>query len=136
LEPDDIDLPCPTVDQITEINASLVGGRWIRSPELLESAANQPYQTFSGEDLYPTPFDKAAALIRSIAQNQPFVEGNKRTAWLAARVLLLASGIRTKATTEEIVDLMLRLAAKEVGVDEISTFLLEHASDEVQTPVP
>ena len=100
----------------------------MRSPDLLDSAAHQPYQTFGGDDLYPTPFDKAAALIRSIAENQPFVDGNKRTAWLAGRILLRANGISIKATTEEIVDLMLRLGAKTIGVEDISDFLLEHAT--------
>jgi death on curing protein len=127
LDADEIDLPCPTVDQIAEINAFLTGERAIRSPQLLESAASQPYHTFGGHDLYPTPFDKAAALIRSLAENQPFVDGNKRTAWIAGRILLRASGIKILATSEEIVALLLQLAAKQVDVDGISTFLLEHA---------
>lgn len=107
----------------------MTGERAIRSPELLESAAHQAYQTFDGEDLYATPFDKAAALLRSIAENQPFVNGNKRTAWASARILLRANGIHIRATTDEIVDLMLKLSNKEVGVDEISSFLLDHAEE-------
>jgi death-on-curing protein len=34
--------------------------------------------TFGGEDLYPEPADKAAALMHSLVMNHPFVDGNKR----------------------------------------------------------
>ncbi len=61
----------------------------------------------------------------------------KRTAWVAARILLRASGIHVRATAQDVVDFMLRLAAKEVGVDEISTFLLQQAvSDSAETASP
>jgi len=62
-------------------------------PELLESAVALPQATMFGEDLYPHIFQKAAALLRSIAQNQSFVDGNKRIAWLAMSVFLAANGI-------------------------------------------
>jgi len=101
----------------------------MRSPELLDSAVHQAYQTYGGHDLYPTPFDKAAALIRSLTSNHPFLDGNKRTAWLAAWVLLRANNIRIVATTEEIVDLMVAVATRKLEVEDISNFLLDHAAD-------
>jgi len=101
----------------------------MRSPELLDSAVHQAYQTYGGQDLYPTPFDKAAALIRSLTSNHPFLDGNKRTAWLAAWVLLRANNIRIMATTEEIVNLMVAVATKKLEVEDISNFLLDHAAD-------
>jgi death-on-curing protein len=50
-------------------------------PELLSSAVALPQATMFGEELYPHIFTKAAALLRSIAQNQPFIDGNKRIAF-------------------------------------------------------
>jgi death on curing protein len=64
-----------SVEQVLELHFAVTKDRRLRSKELLESAINQPFQTFATEDLYPTIFDKAASLIRSIAENQPFVDG-------------------------------------------------------------
>ena len=52
----------------------------VRDIKLLESAVNNPFQTFGGEDLYPTVFDKAAQLAYGLAKNHGFVDGNKRVA--------------------------------------------------------
>ncbi len=58
------------------------GSRGIRDIGLLESAIARLFQTFDGEDLYPTTLDKAAALGESLIINHPFVDGNKRPACL------------------------------------------------------
>jgi death-on-curing protein len=54
-----------------------------RDRHLLGSAVAQPQQSAFGEDAYPAIHTKAAALLRSIACNHAFVDGNKRTALLA-----------------------------------------------------
>lgn len=54
----------------------------LRSQELLESAVFQPQQSAFGEDAYPTLASKAAAYGFFIAQNQPFLDGNKVSLWL------------------------------------------------------
>ena len=48
-----------------EIDAS----KGIRDEGLIESAVNAPFQTFDGQSLYPTIFDKAAKLFFSLVQN-------------------------------------------------------------------
>ena len=53
------------------------GASGIRNIGLLESAIARPFQTFGGEDLYPSPFDKAAAIGESLIENHPFIDGNK-----------------------------------------------------------
>ena len=65
------------------------GSHGIRDIGLLESAIARPFQTFGGEDLYRTTFEKAAALAESVIINHPFVDGNKRTGMLAMVSLLL-----------------------------------------------
>lgn len=52
----------------------------VRDEGLLESALAQPFQTFDGEELYPTVAQKAARYAYGIASNHPFADGNKRTA--------------------------------------------------------
>ncbi|MFT4154657.1 type II toxin-antitoxin system death-on-curing family toxin [Parafilimonas sp.] len=62
------------------------GANGIRDINLLESAVARPFLGF-GEDLfYKTTFEQAAALAESIIKNHPFIDGNKRTGFLAAAV--------------------------------------------------
>jgi len=49
----------------------------IRDPGLLDSALAQPSMTFGGRDLYPSEFDKAAALAVSLVLNHPFVAADR-----------------------------------------------------------
>jgi death-on-curing protein len=60
---------------------------------LLESAAEQPFQAGWGEEFYPSIYDKAACLFFSIAGGHIFRNGNKRTAVLAIDQFLMANGI-------------------------------------------
>ena len=78
------------VESIHEILIEKFGGSsGIRDREILESAVGRPYQTFDQNDLYPSPIDKAAAIFESIISNHPFVDGNKRTAYVVMRLMLL-----------------------------------------------
>jgi death-on-curing protein len=50
----------------------------VRDRGLLESAAGCPTATVFGEDAYPGPYEKAAALLHSCIRNHPLVDGNKQ----------------------------------------------------------
>ena len=52
------------------------GGKGVRDEGMLESAIARPFQTFGGEELYPTVFEKAAAIGQSIIINHPYIDGN------------------------------------------------------------
>lgn len=82
----------------------------VRDHGLLASAAVRPQTTVFGEDAYPDPFTKAAALLQSLAGNHPLVDGNKRLAWLATYVFLDLNGYRVVATQDEVVDLVVAVA--------------------------
>lgn len=58
------------------------GSKGLRDFGALDSALNRPWQTFGGEELYPTCFEKAAAIAESVILNHPFVDGNKRTGFI------------------------------------------------------
>ncbi|GAA1592084.1 type II toxin-antitoxin system death-on-curing family toxin [Streptomyces globosus] len=65
----------------------------LRSPRLLESAVHRPRARMFGTPAYEDLFEQAAALLHGLAKNHPLVDGNKRTAWLAAAVFLAVNGI-------------------------------------------
>ncbi len=117
------------VDDVLELYAEHVGSRrQLVRPELLESAVALPQATMFGAELYPHIFQKAAALLRSIAQNQPFLDGNKRIAWIAMRTFLAANGFEVHAEVDEGLQLMIDLAERKLDVDDIAEFLATHAA--------
>lgn len=60
---------------VHEFSISKFGGsNGIREVGSLESAIARPFQSFDGNDLYPTIFDKAAALGESLIVNHPFID--------------------------------------------------------------
>ncbi|AXK33162.1 type II toxin-antitoxin system death-on-curing family toxin [Streptomyces armeniacus] len=65
----------------------------LRDPGLLGSALHRPQTQVFGVEAYPDLFEKAAALLQSITSNHPFVDGNKRTAWMCAVVFLDINGV-------------------------------------------
>ena len=68
------------------------GSGGVRDIGLLESAVARPQGGFAGEEFYPDVFSKTAALGHSIIQNQPFVDGNKRTGYMSMRIFLKMNG--------------------------------------------
>ena len=64
----------------------------VRDKALLESAVAAPRSSFEGELLHESVFHAAAAYAFHLAQNQPFLDGNKRTALAAALVFLDLNG--------------------------------------------
>jgi death-on-curing protein len=89
----------------------------IRDDGLLESALNRPRQLLNyGE---PDLFDVAAAYAEGIVKNHPFLDGNKRSALMAAALFLETNGIVFTAPEEEAVLWTVALAA---GVEDVETF--------------
>src|SRR5262245_1516511 len=86
------------------------GSRGVRDNAGLESAINRPYQTFDGNELYPEPVDKAAAIFESIISNHPFIDGNKRTAYVLMRLLLKEGTLDIIATEDEKFDFVIQCA--------------------------
>ncbi|SDO37811.1 type II toxin-antitoxin system death-on-curing family toxin [Geodermatophilus sp. DSM 45219] len=86
---------CLEIEAVVEINRTVTAGRTsVLQRGALESALGQPLQTFDGVDLYPTVVHKAAVLLRGVVAAHAFMDGNKRTAWIACVVFLDHSGLR------------------------------------------
>jgi len=95
----------------------------IRDLKLLESAVNNPFQTFGGKDLYPTIFDKAAQLAYGPAKNHGFIDGNKRVAIHAMEVYLLMNGYDTDFSQDEIIQIGFDLAESNLSAEKLSAAL-------------
>ena len=61
-----------------QLIAETGGSSGLRDEGMLDSALNSPFQTFGGEDVYPSLQQKAARLCFGLVKNHPFVDGNKR----------------------------------------------------------
>lgn len=95
----------------------------IRDVKLLESAVNNPFQTFAGEDLYKTIFEKAAQLAFGLIKNHGFVDGNKRVAIHAMSVYLFINGYDTNFSQDEIVEIGMGLAESKLSAENLSKLL-------------
>ncbi|GAB2931589.1 MULTISPECIES: type II toxin-antitoxin system death-on-curing family toxin [unclassified Streptomyces] len=72
--------------------AERLGAAEVRDYGLLESALARPQASVFGQDAYPDVWQKAAALMESLARNHGLVDGNKRIAWYANWVFLHLNG--------------------------------------------
>lgn len=88
------------------------GAGGIRDLGLLESAVATPAATFGGKFMHKNLFEMAAAYAFHLAQNQPFVDGNKRTGLAAALVFLDLNGIRVRDPEGELYDAMIKMAER------------------------
>lgn len=97
----------------------------IRDEGMLESALSKPLNLW----LYgsPTLFDLAASYAYGIAMNHPFVDGNKRTAFVASALFLALNGIRLTADEVGAAETFLALAAGELSESELSDWFSRHS---------
>lgn len=103
------------------------GSLGVRDFRLLESAVFRGQASFGGKDLYPTIFDKAAAMLHSILFNHPFVDGNKRTAIGSAAAFLAKNAWSLNVTLEELVAFPLAVEKTRPDIETIAAWLKEHA---------
>jgi len=122
-----------TAQQILFIHTRLIdetgGEHDVCDLGLLESAAARSQATLDGQDLYPDLFQKAAALMESLLQNHPFMDGNKRTAITAASLFLRQNGYRLKTTNEEVVRFTVLVTTEQPSLDHIATWFQKQTID-------
>lgn len=90
------------------------GSSGLRDEGMLDSALNAPFQTFGGEDVYPSLQQKAARLCFGLVKDHPFVDGNKRIGAHVMLVFLSLNGIELQHSQAELSDVILQLAAGEI----------------------
>lgn len=119
-----------TPEQVLFIHSRLVsetgGAHGIRDLGMLESAVARPRATWGRKDLYPGDFNKAAALMDSLVNNHPFVDGNKRTGMAAAALFLRMNGWGLHVGQAELEGFTLHVAADHPDLSEIASWFQSH----------
>lgn len=117
-------------DQIILLHHSLIerygGTHGVRDGSLLDSALNSPFQSFGGTDLYPTIVEKAVRLGFGLVKNHPFYDGNKRIAALAMLTFLKLNHFVITATSRELSDIFLNLAAGTANDSDLLKWVNDH----------
>jgi death-on-curing protein len=90
---------------------------------MLDSALARPLNRWSYGDADLAAL--AAAYAFGIARNHPFVDGNKRTAWVLARLFLALNGAELHFAPEDAIRAMVALAGGEVGEEELAEWFRE-----------
>ena len=100
------------------------GPTGVRDQGMLESALARPLNqwTYGEDDLCAL----AAAYAYGIARNHPFTDGDKRTAWVFARLFLVLNGQTLSFTPRMAIEVVLALAAGELGENELADWFRQH----------
>ena len=92
----------------------------VRDLGLLDSAMSRPRSSAFGEDAYPTLALKAAALLHSLTNNHPLVDGDKRLAWLCTVVFCDLTGFAPALEDDAAFDLVWDVASSPIELEEIA----------------
>ena len=109
-----------------QLIAETGGSSGLRDEGMLDSALNAPFQTFGGEDVYPSLQQKAARLCFGLVKNHPFLDGNKRIGAHVMLVFLALNGIELQHTQTELSDIILQLAAGTIQSSDLLNWVLTH----------
>lgn len=90
------------------------GATGIRERSLLESAIHMPQASFSGAYVHNSIYEMAAAYTFHIAENQPFVDGNKRAALASALVFLDLNFVEIEDPNDLLYQAMIDIAQKKL----------------------
>ena len=119
-----------TLDEVLALHEDQIrrygGISGIREPELVSSALGAVSATFGGRYLHQSLFEMAAAYLFYLAQNHPFLDGNKRAALAAALMFLWMNDIEVVAEEDALTDLVLSVADGRASKAEVAVFLSEH----------
>ncbi|SPF67281.1 Fido domain profile [Propionibacterium ruminifibrarum] len=96
----------------------------VRDLGLLESAAHRPTTSLWGQEAYPSLELKAAALMDSVVNTHPLVDGNERLGWLATLVFLDVNGVWIEAPDDDAYDLVIAVASGSAGLSEVAEALV------------
>ena len=119
-----------TKEQVLMLHIQLIestgGCDCIRDEGLLDSALESPFQSFGGEELYPSIQAKAARLCYGLVKNHAMIDGNKRIGAHTMLVFLAVNGYELRYTQKELVDLILDIADGKKEYGDILSWILVH----------
>ncbi|MCM1365099.1 MAG: type II toxin-antitoxin system death-on-curing family toxin [Faecalibacterium sp.] len=109
-----------------ELILSTGGTDGLRDDGLLESALSTPFQNFGGTDMYPSIQQKAARLGFGLIKNHAFIDGNKRIGAHIMLVFLFLNGIELDYTQQELIDMVLGVAAGSLDFKDMTKWIISH----------
>jgi len=119
-----------TLDQIVQLHVLVVGetggSTGIRDLGRLESVVGAQNQYVFDKETYTDPMQKAAALIRGIIGDYPFVDGNKRTALLTTLTFLKINGVNLTIPQGDLENFAVQVAIDKLNVSSIANWLEKH----------
>ena len=117
-------------EQVLLLHSQLIqqtgGSGGVRDYALLESAIEAPFQSFGGNELYPTIQAKAARLGYGLIKNHCMVDGNKRVGTHVMLVFLALNGIELSYTQKELYEIILQVASGESEYGDLLDWILRH----------
>ena len=102
------------------------GSIGVRYETLLESALENVFSSFGGQEFYPTKEEKGARLGYALISNHAFVDGNKRIGAHVMLVFLAINGIELDYTQEELIDIILQIASGRAKAADLLEWILYH----------
>lgn len=116
--------------QILMLHTQLIqqtgGSEGVRDYNLRDSALETPFQSFGGDELYPTIQAKAARLGYGLIKNHCMIDGNKRIGTHAMLVFLALNGIELKYMQKELYETILDVAAGKIEYEDLLQWALDH----------
>ncbi len=100
----------------------------LRDRGLLESALAQPRMTAGRREINRTVFEKAAAYGYHVCKNHPFIDGNKRVAFVLMDVFLQKNGWEITSSEEEAYTMMMSLASRKLSKAQLVSWLKKHTA--------
>lgn len=102
-------------------------GFHVKDAGLLDSAINRARASVFGEDAYPRISRKAAAVVESIINNHPMIDGNKRTSWFALNLFLELNDLMLVCTQDDAFDFLLGIAEGVMNLDDSDAWIQRHS---------
>ena len=110
----------------TQLIKQTGGSEGVRDNNLRDSALETPFQSFGGDELYPTIQAKAARLGYGLIKNHCMIDGNKRIGTHAMLVFLALNGIELKYMQKELYETILDVAAGKIEYEDLLQWVLDH----------
>ena len=110
-------------EDVVAVSGGAVG---LRDEGLLDSALARPVNRYMYEDVDDL-HELGATYAIAISANHPFIDGNKRMAFIALGQFLLDNGIVLTAEPDDATQVMLRVARSEIGIRELSDWIKTHS---------
>ena len=102
------------------------GSIGVRYETLLESALENVFSGFGGQEFYPTREEKGARLGYALISNHAFVDGNKRICMYVMLTFLEVNGIRLDCTNDEVVEVGLAVASGAMDYEALLAWVRAH----------